>query len=46
MDMCGDPDGAVFAVLAAKGGDPLDHLAAPGEWIWSSLRVKDIDAAL
>jgi uncharacterized protein len=36
-----DPDGAVFAVLAAQGGDPQDYLAAPGEWIWSSLMVKD-----
>jgi predicted enzyme related to lactoylglutathione lyase len=36
-----DPDGAVFAVLAAKGGDPPDQLAAPGQWIWSSLLVKD-----
>jgi len=36
-----DPDGAVFEVLAAQGGDPPDYLAAPGEWIWSSLLVKD-----
>jgi predicted enzyme related to lactoylglutathione lyase len=36
-----DPDGAVFAVLSANGGDPSDYLAAPGEWIWSSLLVKD-----
>lgn len=36
-----DPDGAVFAVLAANGGDPSDYLPAPGEWIWSSLLVKD-----
>ena len=36
-----DPDGAVFAVLAADGGDPPDYLAAPGEWIWSSLLVAD-----
>lgn len=36
-----DPDGAVLAVLAAEGGDPPDSLAAPGEWIWSSLLVKD-----
>lgn len=36
-----DPDGAVFAVLAAKGGDPPDYLAAPGEWIWSSLLVTN-----
>jgi uncharacterized protein len=36
-----DPDGAVFAILAATGGDPPDYLAAPGEWIWSSLFVAD-----
>ncbi len=32
-----DPEGAVFAVLASSSGDPPDFLAAPGEWIWSSL---------
>jgi predicted enzyme related to lactoylglutathione lyase len=36
-----DPDGAVFAVLAAEGGDPPDYLAGPGEWIWSSVLVRD-----
>jgi predicted enzyme related to lactoylglutathione lyase len=36
-----DPDGAVFAVLAAQGGDPQDDLALPGQWIWSALLVKD-----
>lgn len=36
-----DPDGAVFAVLAAEGGDPPDYLAIPGEWIWSSVLVRD-----
>jgi predicted enzyme related to lactoylglutathione lyase len=36
-----DPDGAEFAVLAADGGDPPDYLAAPGQWIWSSLLVAD-----
>jgi uncharacterized protein len=36
-----DPDGAVFAVLAAQGGDPPDYLAEPGERIWTSLMVKD-----
>ena len=36
-----DPEGAVFAVLAAQGGDPLDDLAQPGQWIWSALLVKD-----
>jgi predicted enzyme related to lactoylglutathione lyase len=38
-----DPDGAVFAVLASSSGDPPDFLAAPGEWIWSSLLVHDAD---
>jgi uncharacterized protein len=36
-----DPDGAVFAALAADGGDPPDYLAAPGEWIWSSVLVRN-----
>jgi hypothetical protein len=39
-----DPDGAVFAVLASSSGDPPDVLAAPGEWIWSSLLVRNADA--
>jgi predicted enzyme related to lactoylglutathione lyase len=36
-----DPGGAVFAVLASSSGDPPDFLAAPGEWIWSSLLSND-----
>lgn len=36
-----DPDGAVFAVLASSSGDPPDFMAAPGEWIWSSLITSD-----
>ncbi len=38
-----DPQGAVFAVLASSSGDPADVLAAPGEWIWSSLQTQDPD---
>lgn len=38
-----DPEGAVFAVLASSSGDPADFLAAPGEWIWSSLLARDPD---
>jgi predicted enzyme related to lactoylglutathione lyase len=38
-----DPQGAVFAVLASSSGDPPDFLAAPGEWIWSSLMTSDPD---
>jgi predicted enzyme related to lactoylglutathione lyase len=36
-----DPQGAVFAVLASSSGDPSDVLAAPGEWIWTSLITSD-----
>jgi uncharacterized protein len=36
-----DPQGATFAVLTSSSGDPLDVLAAPGEWIWSSLIATD-----
>jgi len=36
-----DPEGAVFAILASSSGDPPDYLAAPGEWIWSSLHAKN-----
>jgi predicted enzyme related to lactoylglutathione lyase len=36
-----DPDGAVFAILAADGGDPPDYLAASGAWIWTSMFVSN-----
>jgi uncharacterized protein len=39
-----DPQGAVFAILSSKSGDPSDTLAAPGDWIWSSLLTSDPDA--
>jgi len=38
-----DPQGAVFAVLQSSSGDPQDVLAAPGEWIWSSVLARDPD---
>jgi predicted enzyme related to lactoylglutathione lyase len=40
----GDPEGAVFAILASSSGDAPDLLARPGEWIWSSLLCQDPDA--
>src|ERR1700688_4197402 len=36
-----DPEGAVFAILASSSGDAPDFLAAPGEWIWSSLLSRN-----
>jgi predicted enzyme related to lactoylglutathione lyase len=38
-----DPQGAVFAILASSSGDTPDFLVAPGDWIWSSLLVRDPD---
>jgi predicted enzyme related to lactoylglutathione lyase len=38
-----DPEGAVFAILASGSGDPPDFLAAPGDFIWSSLHAKSPD---
>jgi predicted enzyme related to lactoylglutathione lyase len=40
----GDPEGAVFAILASSSGDAPDFLAAPGTWIWSSLLCQEPDA--
>lgn len=36
-----DPQGAVFAVMNSRSGDPPDGLVAPGEWIWSALVTRD-----
>jgi predicted enzyme related to lactoylglutathione lyase len=38
-----DPQGAVFGMITSQSGDPQDYLAAPGEWIWSSLVTADPD---
>jgi len=38
-----DPHGAPFAVLQSSSGDPIDVLADPGDWIWSSLLTPDPD---
>jgi predicted enzyme related to lactoylglutathione lyase len=40
-----DPEGAAFGVMASSSGDPADFLAAPGEWIWSSLLAREADKA-
>ena len=36
-----DPDGAVFGVLAAEGGDPLDTPVEEGDVFWLDLFVPD-----
>jgi predicted enzyme related to lactoylglutathione lyase len=40
-----DPQRVIFAVLASSSGDTPDVLAAPGEWIWSSLITSEPDIA-
>ncbi len=46
QEVFADPQGAVFAVLASSSGDGTDHLAAPGEWIWSSLLTDDLSRSV
>jgi uncharacterized protein len=41
-----DPQGAPFAIIASFSGDRPDYLAANGEWIWSSLLVRDPEAGI
>jgi uncharacterized protein len=36
-----DPQGAVFAIMNSRSGDPPDVLVAPGQWIWSALVTRD-----
>jgi uncharacterized protein len=36
-----DPQGAVFAVMNSRSGDPPDVPVAPGKWIWSALVTRD-----
>lgn len=41
-----DPQGAILALLRAKGGDPPDSDLAIGEWMWNELWTTDVDAAI
>ena len=36
-----DPQGAVFAIMNSRSGDPPDVPVAPGEWMWSALVTRD-----
>lgn len=40
-----DPEGVVFGVLQASGGDPDDYVAELHEWIWLELWARDRDGA-
>ena len=36
-----DPQGAVFAIMNSRSGDPPDVPVPPGQWIWSALVTRD-----
>ncbi len=36
-----DPDGVEMVLLTARGGDPQDTEAAPGDWLWNELWSHD-----
>jgi predicted enzyme related to lactoylglutathione lyase len=40
-----DPEGALFALLQTKDGDPVDAEPAPNDFLWNELWANDIDAA-
>jgi predicted enzyme related to lactoylglutathione lyase len=40
-----DPDGALFAMLETRDGDPLDREPDAGEFMWDEVWVPDVQAA-
>jgi len=40
-----DPQGAIFALLRANGGDPPDSDLETGKWMWNELWTTDVMAA-
>jgi predicted enzyme related to lactoylglutathione lyase len=40
-----DPEGALFGVMHATGGDPLDYRADVGDWLWLALYARNAAAA-
>jgi len=41
-----DPEGALFALVTASGGDPIDRGFIENYWMGSELWTRDLDAAL
>lgn len=41
-----DAQGAVFMLLAARGGDPVDEPVEIGSWGWAELWTDDVDGAV
>ncbi|MCZ6890206.1 MAG: VOC family protein [Gammaproteobacteria bacterium] len=40
-----DPQGALFALLQTKDGDPVDAPPGNGDFLWNELWASDVDAA-
>jgi predicted enzyme related to lactoylglutathione lyase len=40
-----DPDGAVLGVMHSNSGDPGEYLPEPGDWTWSELFARNLNAA-
>jgi hypothetical protein len=41
-----DPQGALFGLVRATGGDPPDQEPGIGDWLWTELWTKDTAASL
>lgn len=41
-----DPQGAIFVILKATGGDPQDIKPRLGQWLWTELITTDTDSAV
>ena len=39
-----DPEGGVFGVIHAAGGDPLDYVGDENGWLWAELWADDVPA--
>jgi predicted enzyme related to lactoylglutathione lyase len=45
LAIVGDPQGAVFGLVRAAGGDPPDREARIGDWLWTELWTDDREAS-
>jgi predicted enzyme related to lactoylglutathione lyase len=45
LAIVGDPQGAVFGLVRATGGDPPDREAGIGDWLWNELWTSDREAS-
>lgn len=46
LALVADPQGAAFGVMNSEGGDPAEHEAPIGDWLWNEIWLEDPDAVL